>query len=281
MQVAVIGMGNVGTALLHSLANNSRLEQILVMSRRKEAATAAIMDVASAHPHGAAKMVFAPYDKISSADIIVITAGVQMLSGQSAKDVLEPNAKITEEILQTGSIKLSTIVICLATPVDYVTVHVQKRTKLPYQQVFGFGGDLDRNRLEYVLRSNGIEPNGAKIIGEHGANAIPVYAGEANYSAVATDVRRFLSTITKLAGETRNLATASLLAKLVDSIACDSKAVHYVCGYHPEHQVYLTWPFVIGRTGILQAEQVEIETHTSRDLKTLVHSRIHQCENSG
>jgi L-lactate dehydrogenase len=274
MQVAVVGMGNVGSALLAPLANNRSIERVLVMSRKKETALAAIFDVAGANPRGAAKMTHAPYEDISQVDIVVLTAGVQMEKGQSANDVLKPNVKIAESVLSAGALKKSAIVICLATPVDYLTVFVQKKSKVSAKQVIGFGGDLDRNRLEFVLRCDGKPAYNAAIVGEHGANVIPVYAGETEYAAVAQRVRKFLMTISSHACQTRNLATGALLGDLVNSIVDDSGSTHYVCGWHPQYRMYLTWPYLIGRKGILQPMPVDLQTNAFKDLEKLVASRV-------
>jgi L-lactate dehydrogenase len=274
MQVAVVGLGNVGCALLHALAGISGIDRVLVMSRQKEAAMAAILDVAGANPRRASKMSYAPYESLSEADIIVVTAGVQIEKGQTAGDTLKPNIKIADTVLSSATLKKSAILICLASPVDYLTVHMQKKSKLPRNQVFGFGGDLDRNRLEYVLRCDRKKAYNVGIVGEHGANAIPVYEGEAEYAAVAQRVRKFLSTITAHAGQTRNLATGELLGKLVQSIVNDSGQIHYVCGYHAEQGVYLTWPFLIGRKGIVEPVKLSLQPNATGDLDKLRETRI-------
>ncbi len=273
MQVAIIGTGNVGNALLHALAIDHHIEKILVMSRNENSATAAIMDVASAHPKGAEKMRYAPYDKLADADILISTAGVQMQPGQTAKDVFVPNINISESILKAENIKDSAILICLATPVDDVTPYLQRKSKLPMNQVFGFGGDLDKNRLEYILDQHNAHTSKAQIIGEHGRNTIPVYPHEKEYENIAPELRGFLGKITRLAGETRNLATGTLLAKLVNCIVTDAKQIHYVCGYHKEYDVYLTWPFLVGREGIIRPENVKLEAKATNDFEKLVSSR--------
>lgn len=278
MQVAVVGTGNVGCALLFPLAHDPAIDEVLVMSRQEGTAMSAILDVASSNPSGAAKMHYAPYERISESDVIVLTAGVQMEKGQTSSDVFEPNIEIADSIMGKISLKKTTIVICLATPVDYLTVHVHKKCQLPRNQVFGFGGDLDRNRLEYVLRRNGKNAKDARIVGEHGGNAIPVYEGETDYGSVAHSVRKFLSRITDHAGAVRNLATGELLGKLVSTIASDTRSMHYVCGYHAEYDVYLTWPFLIGRHGIIEADKVNLETSARNELDQLIKTRRRRSE---
>jgi L-lactate dehydrogenase len=255
------------------LAYNPQIEKLLVMSRREDTANGAIMDVASANPKGAAKMQYVTYKKISDADIIVLTAGVQMQPGQAAKDVFVPNASLTESIINAGSVKDTAIIICLATPVDDITPLIQHKSKLPFKQIFGFGGDLDRNRLEHILQTRKANTAEARIVGEHGRNAIPVYLNDSDYEIVAGEVRGFLGRLTKLAGETRNLATGDLLAKLVNSIITNANKIHYLCGYHEEYGVYLTWPFVVGCTGIIAADRVSLSSHAAQDLEKLVSLR--------
>src|SRR6516165_701672 len=138
MQVAVVGTGNVGSGLLYHLARSARVANIQVISRSQEKGMGAIMDVASAYPKAASKMSCASYQGISQADIIVLTAGVQMKAGQKAKDVLAPNTEVARSILEAASLKKAAILICLATPVDDITVQIQKMSGLPYNQVFGF-----------------------------------------------------------------------------------------------------------------------------------------------
>jgi L-lactate dehydrogenase len=273
MQIAVIGTGNVGRSLLHSLATIASLEKILVMSRSESTAVAAIMDIASAFPKSAEKMHYALPEKLSDADIIVSTAGIQPLLGQSAKDVFVQNIDISENMLKAENIKDSAIIICVATPVDDITSYIQRKSKLPFNQVLGFGGDLDKNRLEYILRRRYLDISKAHIVGEHGRNVIPVYHHEADYSEIATEMRGFSTKISALAGHSNHLCTGSSLAKLVNSIVTDSKSTHYICGYHKEYGVYLTWPYVIGRAGILKPENVHLGAQANRDIETLISSR--------
>jgi len=273
MKVAVVGTGNVGSALLLHLADVPSVAEILVMNVEDDWSKASIMDVASAKPDAALKMEVASFGRINEPDILVLTSGVQMKEGETGRDVLSRNMEVMNTILDRAPMKSSAIVIGLATPVDDITAHIQKRYSLPHSQVLGFGGDLDRNRLAYVLSRHGIPNQGIHVAGEHGKNTIPVYAGEKDFDEVKKRVGNFLGDITAQGGRPRNLATGLLLARLVESIVMDLNRVHHVCGYHSEYGLYLTWPFRIGRKGILGPEPVNLLPRARADLLALVEKK--------
>jgi L-lactate dehydrogenase len=270
MKVAVVGTGNVGSALLFNLVDVPSIDEILVMNINDDWSKAAIMDVASAKPEQALRCSVAPFQRISESDILLLTSGVQMKEGETGRDVLAGNIEVMNSILDTAPIKPSAILIGLATPVDDITAYIQKRYNLPRQQVFGFGGDLDRNRLAYVLSQRRIPAQGIGVVGEHGKNTIPIYPGEADYEGVARRVGNFLGDITAQGGRPRNLATGPLMARLTESILTDSHRVHYVCAYHPEYGLYLTWPFRVGRKGIAGPEPITLFPKAEERLKALI-----------
>lgn len=272
MKVTVVGTGNVGAALLLSLAYNDAIDRIGVVSRKEETATAAILDVASALPRGAAKITHETVDRVTESDVIVITSGVTQ-KGKTAKETYQPNLEIARSVITAAPLKKSAVVICLATPVDQLTVDVQKMARLPVQQVIGFGGDLDSNRLQYILRSRGYSDDDAVALGEHGPKAIPVYQGEQEYEVVTQELHRFWLKIAEHVDIVRNLATADRLARLVDSVVTDAKRPHNVCSYQSEFGTYLTWPSVIGKGGAEASVPISLPKQASRALDSLIRER--------
>ena len=136
MQVSIIGTGNVGGALLTYLMDVPSIDKILVMNIKDEWSKAAIMDAASAKPEAALKLVVAPFNRLSESDLLLLTSGAQMKKGETGKDVLQKNIDITNSILDTAPIKRSAIVIAVATPVDDITAHIQKRYKLKRYTIY-------------------------------------------------------------------------------------------------------------------------------------------------
>lgn len=272
-KVAVVGVGNVGSGLLYFLAANPNVDKVFVMSRSQKKAKAAVMDVASACPHRARKLVPSPYSQMSQANVVILTAGATPEAVPDRGELYRLNCRIVEEILGHSNLAPPATLIVLATPVDDITAFAQWKTGLPPARVMGFGGDLDRNRLASVLLSQGMPAEGIHIVGEHGRKSIPVYPGEKDYDQVARGVRRYLSAIIELAGPPRNLATSVLLDELVTSITTDAGRTHHVCGYHPQLAVHLTWPFRIGRKGLMAPTAVHVGKQARGDLDRLLEER--------
>jgi malate/lactate dehydrogenase len=272
MKVTVVGTGNVGAALLFPLASNDAIDRVGVVSRRRETADAAILDVASASHKAATKLAYETTDQLHDSDVVVITSGVTP-KGKTADEIYGQNLQIAQSILQAAKLKASAVVICLATPVDYITVDIQRILRLPAQQVIGFGGDLDSNRLRYILNARNMPSQDAVAIGEHGPNAIAVYAGEQDYDEVTAELRQFWKRIVQHAEVVRNLATADLLGKLVDSVVTDSKRVHNVCAFDPQHKIYLTSPWAIGRGGAEKVVSLRLPERALQAVTELVEIR--------
>ncbi len=272
MIVAVVGCGNVGANLLQYLVDVEHVEKILAIgSRGADAkAMAAIMDVASYKPLQAHKIVASSREGIAEADVIVITAGFKAKFSETSEVVLRKNLQIIDSILEGVELKPGVIIIIITSPVDFMTPYVQRKYNLPPEQVIGFGGDLDRHRLIYTLEGLSIDSTGVGIVGEHGHRTIPVYDSEERYDEATSKVRYFLADIGKLAGVKRNLATAPLLASLVRSITTDSGNVHYVSGYNPQHELYLTYPHRIARKGIIAAEPLTLPPKAQKDFDALI-----------
>lgn len=270
MNVAVVGTGNVGSALLMHLAALEDLNQILVMDVEPGWSRAAVMDVASAHPTDVERFRIAAYPELDQANLIILTSGAQMAEDETAQDVHQKNVRISNAILDQAELSPQAIIIALATPVDAITAHIQQRYDRPASRVMGFGGDLDRNRLVYTLRQRGFDFEEAGVVGEHGARVIPYYPSERSYDEVAHQVRTFLKDITAQGGRPRNLATGLLLSRLIDDLIHDRKRVHFVCGRHPKYDRHLTWPFEINRAGLGDPQKPDLGVRATQELTDLL-----------
>jgi L-lactate dehydrogenase len=270
MRVGILGTGNVGANLVLHLAKLQAIKVLQLYSARRQSSESALLDTVSATPECAQKIELV---QRIEADIVVITAGLQPYAKANASELLNANRNITSEMLDRVWINPETIIVAVATPVDIISKFVQLITCLPYNQVLGFGGDLDLNRLRFTLRKMGISAEGITIIGEHGKNVIPVYTGEMKYDQVATEVRTFLDRISSKGNTTRNLASGELLAQLIESIAEDRRRVHCVTCYHPQFKDWFTWPCVLGRNGVANLQSPILGPLAAAELEGLIEAR--------
>ncbi len=239
MKIALAGCGNVGSSLLHHLLTLPDLEHVAVFDTITVRARAALLDVASHLPDRARLVSIEDREALGEADLVVITAGYKTSADYSRADERRENRLIIGEILSGIYLKKTALVIAIPGPVEYIAAIVQQSTGLSHRQVIGFGGDLDRNRLAYLMERKGIDIHHAHVIGEHGQRAIPVLEDESEYDQLADGVRTYLGRIAFLSGDKRNLATAPLLAGLIEDVMQDTKTLHTVAGYHPKYQVLL------------------------------------------
>lgn len=259
--------------MLFPLARLEAIDGIMVTSRQKASAESAIMDVASATVEGARKLVYDGGEGLSNADVVVITAGINQ-KGKTPAQTHAGNLEIARDVFKKGTLKSSAIVVCLATPVDDITAQVQRECGLPVRQVLGFGGDLDTNRLRYILQRRGIPHEYAHAVGEHGGHAVPIYQDEVDYQDVTAELRGFWGKLAAGVDVVRNLATAELLGKLVESLVSDSMVRHNVCAFHQEHGVYMTWPFAIGRYGVEEPAEIHLPPKGKTGLEALIEERL-------
>jgi L-lactate dehydrogenase len=270
MKVVIFGTGNVSALLTTLLVANKDIDEVVISGRSSTKAEAILLDAAGAFPVEAGKLKVSLPEDVGSADIFIITAGAQMSATQTSKDVLEVNKEITAGILKTCEFNENSILITLATPVDQITPFAQQLTALDTSMVFGFGGDLDTNRLIYTLRKKGKNAENVCAIGEHGKKAIPIYQNDSDYEDSANSIRNFLSKITQSTGHPRNVSTGFKLNDLVSSIIEDKNKTHYVCGFHPEYEQYLTWGYEIGRKGIVGVREIMVPENAKVDLERLL-----------
>jgi malate/lactate dehydrogenase len=270
MILAVVGCGNVGSNLLHYIVEFSGLDCIFVWDTSQKARNEAILDLVSHFPRHSRICFCQDLSAVSEADILVVTAGYKLLTGEQRNVELRENRRIVNEIFYKAKVKPTCIVLTIPGPVELIAADIQKLTRLAPHQVIGFGGDLDHNRLLYSLAQLRIRMGDVHVIGEHGRGIIPVLQEEEHYNEIARLIRTYLQRIASLSGAKRNIASAPMLSELIKSILHDSGKIHYVAGMHPFYGQYLTWPFLITREGIQNCVNLSLLPKACEDLKSLV-----------
>ena len=268
--IVIVGCGNVGSNLLHHLGEVFSVAKVSIVDIDPMVAEAAILDLAGYKPDLARKVVVGSLGELQHADLIIHSAGQKTVPGDDSGKIPDQNKAILDSLYKEVSFKPETIMISLPGPVEMLTAYIVKAYKVDHRKVIGFGGALDLNRLRYLLHDQGLNDTNVHFIGEHGDRGIPVYAGEKSYPEICDKLQGFLDHIGSLAGTKRNLATAPLLAALVETIVFGVPKVHYVAAYHSGHNITLTWPFLINGVGIVKPVKLDLPRYAKRDLDRLV-----------
>jgi malate/lactate dehydrogenase len=273
-RVGIYGTGNVGSALVMELAREVAggediAQQIDVVSRNPQAASAAILDAASAFPEilgifGAANQLGDSYD------VVIHCAGEQPRPEVDQKQLLERNVQVVRKTL--SGVVCKTLVV-IGTPIDRLTQEISSLEDFPANQIIGFGGELDRARARYHLNRAHKDPGPLYVIGEHGPRAIPVFEGEQDYNMVKLLTRSVLDTIKQAGGQARNLASGVQLGRLVKALAGKEQIMCVSAPYPDYEDLSLTWPHIVNENGLGQPLEITIGSMALADLSRLIAER--------
>lgn len=276
MKVAVVGLGRVGSRIAFCLIENKSIDEILLINRTMETSEGLLMELSSAFPESYKKIRVAYFEDAKDADIVIIASGIPQFPLQKRIELLKINEKIINEVFDLIKLKESAVLLVITNPVDIISYIAWKRSGLKPNQIIGFGGYLDTNRLKYLLsKETGKDPEkiDCYVIGEHGEDQIPIFKEDVlDRKEIVYGVRNYvLDVISRLGAST--FAPARLTADMVDSIIKDEKKTFCVSHYDKNHGMFITWPCVVGRKGIIKACDIKLTDEESKEFKKLIENR--------
>ncbi len=291
-KIAIVGAGAVGSTVAYAAMIRGLATELVLIDAKREKAEGEAMDLNHGLPFAPPAKIWAgDYSDCQGAKIVVLSAGVASLSGETRLDLLERNSAIFKEIIpQIARHNPEGILLVITNPVDVLTYLTVKLSRRPPSRVIGSGTVLDSARFRYLLSQHcGVDPRNvhAYIIGEHGDSEVPVWS-LANISGVRLEeyclvcdrgctraereeifqrVRRAGSEIIERKGATYygiGLAATTIM----ESILRDQKTVLPVSslleGQYGLREVCLSLPSIVDRGGVektleLPLSEIEIE----------------------
>ncbi len=291
-KIAIVGAGAVGSTVAYAAMIRGLATELVLIDAKREKAEGEAMDLNHGLPFVPPANIWAgDYSDCQGAEIVVLSAGVASLPGETRLDLLERNSAIFKEIIpQIARYYPEGILLVITNPVDVLTYLTVKLSGRPPSRVIGSGTVLDSARFRYLLSQHcGVDPRNvhAYIIGEHGDSEVPVWS-LANISGVRLEeyclvcdrgctraereeifqrVRRAGSEIIERKGATYygiGLAATTIL----ESILRDQKTVLPVSslleGQYGLREVCLSLPSIVDRGGVektleLPLSEIEIE----------------------
>lgn len=177
-KIVIIGAGHVGSHCAYALAIQGICEEIILLDIDQVKAESHAMDIADSVCFLGSSVTVrtGDYEDCKDADMIVISAGVPRLPGQTRLDTLGASLECMKEILShLEKIEIPGIIITISNPADIIADYIRKGTGLPRSRVFGTGTSLDTARMRRTVGDLcGIDPHSVVgfVLGEHGDSSM-------------------------------------------------------------------------------------------------------------
>ena len=234
------------------------------------------------------------YEDTSDSDVVVITAGLPRKPGMSRMDLLEVNANIVTEV--TSNImkhSKNPIIIVVTNPLDQMTTLVSDVSGLPKSRVIGQAGVLDSSRFAYFISEKlnvNMKVVEAWTLGSHGETMVPAPSqckvdGKPLTELLTNDEIEELVKRTSDGGAeivallktgSAYFAPSSAAATMVKSIISDSNNVlptcSWVSGEYGISDVYLGVPTKLGKDGVTEIVELDLNTEELENLKSAADS---------
>ncbi|WP_308767709.1 L-lactate dehydrogenase [uncultured Anaerococcus sp.] len=277
-KVSIIGLGNVGATVAHTLVERKLCDEIALFDKKDGLVNAEINDLRDGmvRRNGNIELLAGEKSDLVDSDIIIFAPGdITILQNNS--DRLE-EFKYTKTCVEewTPIIKDSGfkgIIVSITNPCDVIAEYMQKLTDLPKERVIGTGTVIDTARMKNaVAKYVGLDPNSIDgyVIGEHGnsqfiawskvsiaSKSINKILDEKTFDQIEEASRMKAFEIIKGKGYT-SYGIANAAAIIVETIFNDSKTILPVSSYSSEAGCYIGHPAVVGKDGIIREVLLEL-----------------------
>ncbi|MDC8831935.1 lactate/malate family dehydrogenase [Alteromonas gilva] len=266
--VAIVGCGNVGGALAHSLINKGIVNELTLIDSDLNKVTSHATDLRDALVALDEHVTIRVNDTAAmlSADVIVVALGPRTISTlDRLAEYASNKASIIELAHTLHAADYDGIVLNITNPCDVITQVLQQESGLPASRVFGTGTALDTLRLKRVLSELlGVSPADVAgyVAGEHGDSQFIVWsslrvAGQAVENSLSDELKAQLEKQVADLGsdiyagkQCTEFGIAAIATNICTAILTDSRRVFSVSVYDREAGCYISHPSQVGSFGL-------------------------------
>ena len=295
MKVAIIGAGAVGSACLTALVMRGCATEIIMVDRTQERARGLVADVqygATLSPPVTIRA--GDYSDLGGVALVLITAGVNEKTGGATDRadpagrlrLLDTNVGVYKDIIpQLDAVEPEAMVLVVTDPPDPLA---DATRMMGHGRVLSTGTYLDSLRFQFHLaRRFGVSASSvsAQVLGEHGTSevfawssahiaGIPIRALHAKQASedfdkfrrdVEDEVRYANISIIEGIGASQH-GIGMVSARIAEIILRDERVAIPIGSYSREYGVTLSLPGILGREGVLQTLEPELDQEERQGL---------------
>ena len=282
-KVTVVGAGNVGASLAQRLVEKKVADVVLIdiIEGIPQGKALDIMESAPVVKFDARMRGSNGYELSDGSDVVVVTAGLARKPGMSRDDLVQKNQNIVAEVVREAAPRSpEAVLIVVSNPLDAMCEVARRVSGFPRERVFGMAGILDSARMRWFLAEEldvSVESTQAFVLGGHGDTMVPL----PRYSSVGgIPITQLLpkERIDAIVKRTRDggieivnyyktgsayYAPSAAVAEMVEAVLKDEKKIlpcaAYLEGEYGMSGVYLGVPVKVGRHGVEQILEIELE----------------------
>lgn len=290
-KVGVIGMGNVGSTVAHYIVAMGFADDLVLIDKNEAKVKADALDFedAMANLPFHTNITVNDYSALKDADVIVSALGNIKLQDNPNADrfaelpfTRQAVKEVAQKIKESG---FKGKIVAITNPVDVITSLYQKITGLPKNHVLGTGTLLDSARMKRAVAERlNLDPRSVDgyNLGEHGNSQFTAWSTVRVLGRPLTELADMrgldleeLDKEAKMGGWTvfqgkkyTNYGVATAAVKLVNAILSDSLTELPVSNFREEYGVYLSYPAVVGRDGVVEQAQLDLTEEELQKLQT-------------
>lgn len=290
-KVAVIGMGNVGSTVAHYIVANGFADDLVLIDTNEDKVNADALDLQDALPNLPfhTNITVNDYAELKDTDVVVSALGnIKLQDNPNADRFAELPFTRSQVPLVAQKIKDSGFhgkIVVITNPVDVITSLYQKITGLPKNHVIGTGTLLDSARMKRAVAAR-LNVDSRSVegynLGEHGNSQFTAWSTVKVLDQPIAELAKKrgldlgkLDHEAKMGGWTvfkgkkyTNYGVATAAVRLVYTILSDARTVLPVSNYREEYGVYLSYPAVVGRDGVVEQVQLDLTDEELKKLQT-------------
>jgi len=280
-KVAIIGTGNVGAACAHYIVSNGFVDDLVLIdiNEKKVKSDALDFEDAMANLPYHTNIFVNDYSQLDDTDVIISAVGNIKLQDRVKPDrfaelgfTSDAVKQVAEKIKQTN---FDGKIVVISNPNDVMVSIYQKITGLPKKHVMGTGTLLDSARMKRAVGAAlNVDPRSVAgyNLGEHGNSQFTAWSTVKVLDRSIEDLAKKdgldldkLNEDIRMGGFTvfsgkkyTNYGISTAAVRLTMAILNDAYIELPVSNFREEYGVYLSYPAIIGRDGIIKQIQLNL-----------------------